>query len=71
MLQEALYFVKICLHYIYSMVNTTIIYLFILYFQGIKRAEISNAIDVYVNGTVGQVMILKFPPLKLSVQISS
>lgn len=31
----------------------------------------SNAIDVYVNGTVGQVMILKFSPLKLSVQILS
>jgi len=39
--------------------------------KGIKRAEMSNAIDVYVNGTVGQVTILKFSPLKLSVQIPS
>ena len=26
-----------------------------LLFQGIKRAEISNLIDTYVSGTVGQV----------------
>ena len=25
--------------------------------QGVKRAEMSNAIDVYVNGTVGQVLL--------------
>ena len=29
---------------------------FVCTFQGVKRAEMSNAIDVYVNGTVGQVL---------------
>ena len=28
---------------------------FLCMLQGVKRAEMSNAIDVYVNGTVGQV----------------
>ena len=27
-------------------------------FKGVKRAEMSNAIDVFVNGTVGQVSVL-------------
>ena len=31
-----------------------------MHFQGVKRAEMSNAIDVYVNGTVGQVMTEMF-----------